>query len=53
MLPCIIDATEGWDVATDGILWAFLQTDYYKGDIHLNMEEAVVNLSEEIDPIYC
>ena len=48
MLSYMIDATEGRDVAAAEIPWAFLKTDYYKGDIHMNMEGEMVNLPEEI-----
>ena len=37
MLSCIIDAMEVWDVSTSDIPGAFLQTDYNKGDIRINM----------------
>ena len=37
MLPCMIDATEGQEVATADIPGAFLQTDYNKGDIHIKL----------------
>ena len=33
---------EDWDVATSDIPGAFLQTDYDKGDIHMNMEGETV-----------
>ena len=52
MLFCMIDAMEGREVATADILGAFLQTDYYKGDIHIKLEGAMVTLLEEIDPEY-
>ena len=48
----MIDATEGRDVATADITGAFLQTDYDKGDIHINMEGEMVTLLEEIYPDY-
>ena len=38
MLSCIIDAMEGQDVATSDIPGDFLQNDYDKGDININME---------------
>ena len=38
MLSCMVDATEGRDVASDDIIGYFLQTDYDKGDIHIKME---------------
>ena len=31
----MIDAKEGWDVATADIPGAFLQTEYDKGDTHI------------------
>ena len=34
---CMIDAMEGWDVVTDEIPRALLQTDYDRGDIHINI----------------
>ena len=52
MLSCMIDATEGREVATANIPGAFLQTDYYKGDIHTKMEVVMVTLLEEIDLEY-
>ena len=50
MISCMIDAMEGREVATSDIPWAFLQTDYYKGDIHIKMEGYMVTLLEEIYP---
>ena len=52
MLSCMIDATEDRYIATANIPGAFLQTDYYKGDINIKMEGAMVTLLEEIDPSY-
>ena len=52
MLSCMIDAMEGWEVATADIPGALLQTNYDKGDIHIKLEGAMVNLLEEIDPEY-
>ena len=52
MLSCMIDATEGQEVATADIPGAFLQTEYYKGDIHIKLEGAIVALLEEIDLEY-
>ena len=52
MLSCMIDAMEGWEVATADIPGAFLQTDYGKGDIHIKLEGDMVTLLEEIDPEY-
>ena len=52
MLSCMIDAMEGREVATADIPGAFLQTDYYKGDIHIKLEGGMVALLEEIDPEY-
>ena len=48
----MIDVREGGDVETDGIPGAFLQTDYGKGDIHINMEGEMVNPIKDIDPYY-
>ena len=48
MLLCMIYAMEGREVATSDIPGAFLQTYYNKGDIHINMEGAMVNLIEDI-----
>ena len=48
----MIDAVEGWEVATADIPRAFLQTDYDKGDIHIRLEGAMVTILEEIDPEY-
>ena len=44
MLSCMIDAMEYPDVATAEIPGAFLQTDYYKVDIDINMEGVMVNI---------
>ena len=52
MLSCIIDAMEGWEVATADIPGDFLQTNYDKGDIHIKLEGAMVALLEDIDPEY-
>ena len=52
MLSCMIDATEGREVATADIPGSFLQTGYDKGDIHIKLEEAMVTRLEEIDPEY-
>ena len=41
---------EGRDVAISNITGAFLQTDYDKGYIHINMQGAVLTLLEEIYP---
>ena len=38
ILSCVVDAMEGWDVATSNITGSFLQTDYVKEDIHIKME---------------
>ena len=51
MISCMIDATEGWDVTNNYIPGDFLQDYYYKGDIHINKEEARLNLLEEIYPV--
>ena len=50
MLSCTIGAMEGQDVATTDIQGAFLQTDYNKGDIIINMEGATVNIIDDIYP---
>ena len=52
MLLCMIDTMEGREVATADIPGAFLQTNYYKGDIQIKMEGVMVTLLEEIDPEY-
>ena len=52
MIPCMIDAMDGREVATTGIPGAFLQTYYDKGDIHIKLEGAIVTQLEEIDPEY-
>ena len=52
MLSCMIDAMEGQEVETADIPWAFLQTDYDNGDIHIKLEGDMVTLLEEIDPEY-
>ena len=52
MLLCMIDATEGRELATSDIPGALLQTNYDKGDIHIKLEGAMVTLREEIDPEY-
>ena len=48
MMSCMIGVMEGRDVETSEITGALLQTDYGKGDIHINMEGEVVNLLEDI-----
>ena len=52
MLLCMIDAMEGWEVATNCIPQFFLQTDYDKRDIHINLEGTMVTLLKDIDPNY-
>ena len=52
MLSCVIDAMEVRDVENAEIPWAFLQTDYDKGDIHIKMEGEMVTLIEDINPDY-
>ena len=52
MLSLKINATEHQDTATADIIGAFLQTDYDKGDININMEREMVNLIKEIYPDY-
>ena len=48
----MIEAIEVHYVATSDTPGDFLQNDYYKGDIHINMEGAMVPLIEEIKPAY-
>ena len=43
---------EGRVVANNEIPGAFLKTDYGKGDIHNNMEGAIMTLLEEIYPAH-
>ena len=50
IISCMIYVTEVRYVATSDIPGAFLQTDYNKGDIHINMEGAMVTLLKEINP---
>ena len=38
MLSCIINAMEGRDISPYDIPGSLLQTNYNKGDIHINME---------------
>ena len=52
MLSCMLDATEGREVATADIPGAFLQTNYDKGDIYIKLEGDMVTLFEDIDPKY-
>ena len=52
MLSCIIDATESQELATEKIPGDFLQTEYYKGDIHTKLEGDMVTLLEDIDQLY-
>ena len=52
MISRMIDAMEGWEVATADIPGAFLQTYYYKGDIQIKLEGSMVPLLEEIYPGY-
>jgi hypothetical protein len=49
MLPCIIDAKEGRDVATAGIPGAFMQTDMVD-TVHMVLEGTMAELLVEIDP---
>ena len=44
VLSCMIDSMEGRGVATSDIPGYFLQTDYDKGDVHINIEGSMVNL---------
>ena len=48
----MINAMEGWEVATADIPGSFIYTEYYKGDIHIKLEGDVVTLLEDIDPDY-
>ena len=50
MISCTIGAMEGRNVETSDIPGAFLQTNYYKGYIYINMEGTIVSLLKEIDP---
>ena len=52
MLLCMIDAIEVWEVATNNITEALLQTDYDKGDIYIKLEWVIYTLLKEIDPGY-
>ena len=52
MLLCMIDTIESQELSTTDIPGAFLQTEYYKGDIHIKMEGAMSNLLEEINQEY-
>ena len=52
MISCMVDKMEFWEVTTADIPGAFLQNDYEKGDIHINLEGSVVNLLENINPKY-
>ena len=49
VLSFMIDAMEGWEVATADIPGVFLQTNYNKGDIHIKLEGDMVTLLEYID----
>ena len=46
MLSCMIDAIESRDVATVEIIGTFLQTNYDKGEIHINIEGTMVTVLE-------
>ena len=48
VISCMIDTMEGREVATADIPGSLLQTDYDKGDIHIKLEGAMVNLIEDI-----
>ena len=52
MLSSMIEKMEGKEVATANIPGALLQTDYYKGYIHIKLEGVMVTLLDEIDPDY-
>ena len=49
MLFFMIDAMEGREVVTAKIPGSFLQTDYDKRDININLEVAIFALLKEID----
>ena len=44
MVSWMIDVIKGQDVETTYIPWYFLQTDYHKRDIQINMEGWMVTL---------
>ena len=52
MILCMIDATEGREVATSNIPGSLLHNGYAKGDIHIKLEGAMLPLLEEINPEY-
>ena len=52
VLSCMIDAMESREVATADIPGAILQTNYDKGDIHIQLEGAMFTLLEDIDLEY-
>jgi hypothetical protein len=45
ILSCMIDAKEDRDVATADIPEAFLQTEYNKGDTHIQIEGTMAELA--------
>jgi hypothetical protein len=49
MFSCIIDAKEGWDVATADIPGAFMQTNLDK-TVHMRLDGAMAELLVKIDP---
>ena len=52
MFSCMIGEMEGRDIETAGVPGSFLQDDYKKLDIHINMEGEMVNLIKDINPSY-
>ena len=52
MLSFMIDVMTDREVATTDIPRAFLQTNYGKGDIHINLEGMMATLLEDIDQDY-
>ena len=52
MLSCVIDAMEVQNVAIADIPVDFLQTDYNKGEIHINIKGTIVTLFHKIDLSY-
>ena len=52
MLSCMIDAMEGWDIATADTPEYFLQNDYDKRDINIKMYGTIVIILKDIDLAY-
>ena len=48
----MIDAMEGWEIATADIPGYFLHNNYDKGEIHIKLEGSMVTLLEDSDPEY-